>query len=90
MAVIIKYTFSIENKSKSLTISDNGLGIDLEKYGNSLFGIYKTFYRTKKPRGLGLLSTKNQAEAMNGTVIVKAKVGVGTTFKILFIDSLTF
>ena len=59
MAVIIKYTFSIENKSKSLTISDNGLGIDLEKYGNSLFGIYKTFHRNIKSRGLILLGTKN-------------------------------
>ena len=90
MAVTIKYTFSIENKSKSLTISDNGLGIDLEKYGNSLFGIYKTFHCNKKSRGLALLSTNNQTEAMNGTVMVESKVGVGTTFKILFNDSLTF
>jgi len=87
--IIIKYSFNVENGVKSLTISDNGLGIDLEKYGNALFGVYKTFHRNKESRGLGLHITKNQIEAMNGTVTVESRVGVGTTFKILFNDSLT-
>jgi PAS domain S-box-containing protein len=88
--IVIRYTFRIENGAKSLTISDNGLGIDLEKYGSSLFGVYKTFHRNKESRGIGLHITKNQIEAMNGKVTVESKVGVGTSFKIWFNESLTF
>jgi len=49
-----------------LSIADNGLGIDLEKYGDKLFGMYKTFHDRPDSRGIGLYITKNQIEAMNG------------------------
>lgn len=67
-----------------LSIQDNGLGIDLEKYGDKLFGMYKTFHDNAEARGIGLYITKNQIEAMNGKVEVASKVGIGTTFKIFF------
>lgn len=67
-----------------LTIKDNGLGIDLKKYGNKLFGMYKTFHSHENARGMGLYITKNQIEAMGGKIEVESKVGVGTTFKIFF------
>ena len=70
-----------------MSIADKGLGIDLAKYGESLFGMYKTFHRHEEARGLGLFLTKNQIESMNGTVDVTSKVGVGTTFKIIFSDA---
>ena len=86
--VEIKYSYSLENGKKTLTISDNGLGIDLKKYGDSLFGMYKTFHKHEEARGLGLHITKNQIESMKGTVSVESEVGVGTTFKIVFNDIL--
>jgi signal transduction histidine kinase len=67
-----------------LTIKDNGLGIDLKKYGNKLFGMYKTFHTHENARGMGLYITKNQIEAMGGRIEVESNVGVGTTFKIYF------
>ncbi|SIR36028.1 PAS domain-containing sensor histidine kinase [Maribacter ulvicola] len=67
-----------------LTITDNGLGIDLEKYGEKIFGMYKTFHDHKDARGIGLYLTKNQIDAMNGKIEVKSKVGKGTKFKIFF------
>ena len=67
-----------------LSISDNGLGIDLDKYGEKLFGMYKTFHDTPDARGIGLYITKNQIEAMNGKIEVHSEVGKGTTFKIHF------
>ncbi|MDI5887218.1 PAS domain-containing sensor histidine kinase [Flavobacterium yafengii] len=87
--VEIKYFFALENGKKTLSISDNGLGIDLKKYGDSLFGMYKTFHKHEEARGLGLHITKNQIESMKGTVSVESEVGVGTTFKIVFHDSLS-
>ncbi|CAM3306504.1 PAS domain-containing sensor histidine kinase [Zobellia roscoffensis] len=73
-----------ENGYVVLSIEDNGLGIDLKKYGNKLFGMYKTFHDHSDARGIGLYITKNQIEAMNGKVTVASKVGLGTTFKIYF------
>ncbi|WP_282180591.1 PAS domain-containing sensor histidine kinase [Maribacter stanieri] len=67
-----------------LTITDNGLGIDLEKYGEKLFGMYKTFHDHKDARGIGLYLTKNQIDAMNGKVEVTSEIGKGTEFKIFF------
>jgi PAS domain S-box-containing protein len=67
-----------------LSVADNGLGIDLEKYGDKLFGMYKTFHEHCDARGIGLYITKNQIEAMNGKVSVESEVGIGTTFKIYF------
>ncbi|MDT0647714.1 PAS domain S-box protein [Zunongwangia sp. F260] len=65
-----------------LKIEDNGLGIDLKKYGNKLFGMYKTFHRHKDARGIGLFITKNQIEAIGGKIEVESEVGKGTTFKL--------
>ena len=67
-----------------LSIKDNGLGIDLDKYGEKLFGMYKTFHDHKDARGIGLYLTKNQIDAMNGKVEVSSEVGKGTKFKIFF------
>lgn len=67
-----------------LSITDNGLGINLDKYGEKLFGMYKTFHDNAEARGIGLYITKNQIEAMNGKVDVSSEEGKGTTFYIYF------
>jgi len=67
-----------------LSIADNGLGINLEKYGDKLFGMYKTFHNHTEARGIGLYITKNQIDAMNGKIEVTSEVGKGTTFNIYF------
>ena len=84
----IEFSFSIEEGKKVVSITDNGLGIDLEKYGDLLFGMYKTFHRHEEARGIGLYITKNQIESMKGSVTVESRVGEGTTFKIIFGDEL--
>ena len=66
-----------------ITITDNGLGIDLDKNENKIFGIYKTFHGNKDAVGLGLYMVKNHVIALGGTIQVESEVGVGTTFKIV-------
>lgn len=64
------------------SISDNGLGIDLEKNKHKIFGMYKTFHSNKNALGLGLFMTKNQIEAMGGNITVESELNKGTTFNI--------
>jgi PAS domain S-box-containing protein len=65
-----------------LEISDNGIGIDLEKNGDKIFGMYKTFSNNSDARGIGLFITKNQIDAMEGNITVESIPTTGTTFKI--------
>lgn len=80
----IHYDLEYVNGVKVLSISDNGLGIDLEKHGEALFGMYKTFHRHPNSRGIGLFMSKNQVEAMGGRIEVESKVDCGSCFKIYF------
>ncbi|MBB1195105.1 hypothetical protein DNC80_15690 [Flavobacterium sp. SOK18b] len=65
-----------------LIFKDNGLGIDLPRHRNKLFGIYKTFHGNKDSRGVGLFITKNQVESMGGRIEVESEINIGTTFKV--------
>ena len=71
-----------ENNMDVIEISDNGIGIDLARHGDKIFGMYKTFSDNKDSRGIGLFITKNQIEAMGGNITVESEPNVGTTFKI--------
>jgi K+-sensing histidine kinase KdpD len=63
-------------------VKDNGLGIDLERQGRKMFGMYKTFHKHPDARGVGLFLTKNQVEALGGRIEVASKVDEGTVFSV--------
>ncbi|MDN3549519.1 PAS domain-containing sensor histidine kinase [Mucilaginibacter aquaedulcis] len=65
-----------------LIFEDNGIGIDLERYGDKVFGMYKTFHQNPDARGIGLFITRNQIEALGGTIKVESTVNIGTKFTI--------
>ncbi|MFC5271191.1 PAS domain-containing sensor histidine kinase [Adhaeribacter terreus] len=67
-----------------LHFTDNGLGIDLEKYGDKVFGLYQKFHDHPDSKGLGLHLVANQVKAMGGEISIKSKVDNGTTFSIKF------
>jgi PAS domain S-box-containing protein len=67
-----------------LQFKDNGLGIDLEKKGDELFGLYKRFHFHVEGQGMGLYLVKTQTEALGGKITVESEVNKGTTFMIEF------
>lgn len=69
-------------ESVMLEVADNGKGLDLEKHGEALFGMYKTFHGNENSKGIGLFITKNQIESLGGTIEVESEPGKGTAFKI--------
>lgn len=74
----------LDNGKTMLTIRDNGMGIDLTKHKDKLFRMHQTFHNHPDSRGIGLLITKNQVEAMGGNINVESEPGIGTTFTIKF------
>jgi PAS domain S-box-containing protein len=74
--------------STIIEVKDNGLGIDMAQHGDKLFGMYKTFHGNEDARGIGLFLVKNQVEAMGGTITVESEAGVGTAFKIEFVENI--
>lgn len=63
--------------------ADNGVGMDLNKYGDKLFRLYKTFHNRADSRGIGLFLVRNQLEALGGSISVESEVGKGTTFNVI-------
>ncbi|SDX45708.1 PAS domain S-box protein [Flavobacterium degerlachei] len=78
----ISIDWFLENDMNVLQISDNGVGIDLVKNADKIFGMYKTFSNNPDSKGIGLFITKNQIEAMGGSITVESQPNMGTTFKI--------
>ena len=80
----IQVKTSIKEGKTQLTITDNGLGIDLKKHGHKLFGLNKVFHRHKDSKGVGLYIVKNQITSLKGTISCISEVDKGTTFTITF------
>ncbi|MBE9463530.1 PAS domain S-box protein [Dyadobacter subterraneus] len=70
-----------------ICIRDNGRGIDLKKYGDKVFGLYRTFHGNQDAQGIGLFITKSQIEAMGGTINLISEPEVGTTFTITLFNA---
>ncbi|MBS4956036.1 MAG: HAMP domain-containing histidine kinase [Clostridium sp.] len=72
--------------SISITISDNGEGIEKSELKN----IFKRFYKGKnsinpKSIGIGLSLSKKIIEAHGGSITVESDIGKGTSFNIIFL-----
>lgn len=74
----------LDGNKVMLSFADNGVGIDIEKYEDQLFKMYKTFHGKdeKDSKGVGLFMTKNQVEIMGGKITLTSAVDEGTTFYI--------
>lgn len=73
-----------ENGTLVLNFSDNGLGIDMARHKEKLFGLNKIFHRHEEAKGVGLFIVKTQVEAMGGHIYASSEVDKGTTFSIHF------
>ena len=80
--IVISITQSAEYTV--LTVSDNGIGIDLSKHENDVFKPYKRFNRDIDGKGLGLFLVKSHVEALRGVISIQSTPGQGTTFTIKF------
>lgn len=83
-APFITITSKLSGKYVELTFKDNGIGIDLEKYGPKIFGLYKRFNDVQEGKGMGLFLVKSQVEALSGTITIKSEINKGCEFILRF------
>ncbi|MCW7465834.1 PAS domain S-box protein [Leptospira levettii] len=67
-----------------LSITDNGIGIDLEKYRSKMFKMNSRFHPNIEGKGMGLFLTKYQIESLGGKIEVESQVGKETSFHLYF------
>ncbi len=67
-----------------MTFEDNGIGIDMSRNKEKIFGLYQRFHNYPDSKGLGLYLVKSQVETMGGTIEVQSEVNVGTKFTLTF------
>lgn len=67
-----------------LEVTDNGVGIQLDRHRHKLFGLYKTFHQHPESRGVGLYMTKRQVETIGGKIEVESEPDQGSTFRVIF------
>jgi two-component system phosphate regulon sensor histidine kinase PhoR len=82
---LIKISSVNKSDGISISISDNGIGIDKHQQKK----IFDTFYRVPKGNiqnvrgyGIGLSYVKKLTEAHDGTITVESKLDKGTTFNL--------
>lgn len=84
VAPVISIVTDERNGLKTLTYSDNGLGIDLEKVGHLIFNLNQKFHNNEDSKGVGLYLVYNYITSLGGTIEVDSKVNEGTTFTVQF------
>ncbi|MCV9930102.1 PAS domain-containing protein [Flavobacterium sp. LS1R49] len=82
----LKITISADQLEDSviLVFKDNGIGIDLERNRDKVFGLYQRFHNYPDSKGLGLYLVKSQVETMGGTISIDSEVNKGTSFTLTF------
>jgi len=82
---VISIGVAFVNDTVEISISDNGLGIEPQYQSR----IYDMFYRASKDSkgsGLGLYIVKNIVDKLNGTIELTSIPGIGTQFRMTFMN----
>jgi PAS domain S-box-containing protein len=68
------------NNISQLIIADNGLGFDMEKVKNKIFGLNQKFHNHSDGKGVGLYLVHSYVTNSGGQIVVESKPYEGTKF----------
>ena len=77
-------SFKGEDGTTKLMFSDNGIGMDMHRVRDKIFGLYQRFHNNTDSKGIGLYLVHSQITALGGAIEVDSAVNMGTTFTITF------
>ncbi|NOQ70654.1 MAG: DUF4154 domain-containing protein [Crocinitomix sp.] len=80
----IEISAKTKNAFCTITYSDNGVGIDLEKFKGKLFNMFERFNTdaTIEGTGVGMYIVKRLVETNNGKIALSSEFGQGLTYHI--------
>jgi len=79
---VITITTTSKDGRVQLIIKDNGLGIDMKKYGHKVFRLNEIFHAGFDSKGVGLYITKTQVESFGGTITLESAPDEGCEFTV--------
>jgi PAS domain S-box-containing protein len=80
VAPIIHLQSRMENDKVQIIVKDNGMGLDLKRYGDKVFKLNQVFHKGYDSKGVGLYITKTQIESFGGTIEVHSQLNEGCEF----------
>lgn len=83
-APAIEMATRVEDGYVVLEVRDQGIGMDLDLYGNKLFHLFNRFHTNKEGSGVGLYLVRSIVEYYKGKIVVDSEVDKGTIFKLYF------
>ncbi|MDB5112521.1 MAG: domain S-box-containing protein [Mucilaginibacter sp.] len=75
-----------DNGTNQLIFTDNGLGFDMDKNKNKVFGFKQKFHPHADSKGIGLYLVYNYIINLGGDITLESKVNEGSKFIISFKD----
>lgn len=85
LGIISIYTTK-SNGMKQLVVSDNGVGFDMDKVKDKIFGLHQKFNNHIDSKGVGLYLVHNHVTSLRGTISVESNMNEGARFIISFKD----
>jgi light-regulated signal transduction histidine kinase (bacteriophytochrome) len=71
-------------KRNEISVTDNGLGIDLDLHRDKIFTLFKRFHDHVEGSGIGLYIINKIVETKGGKIEIESIVNRGSTFKVIF------
>lgn len=81
---VIYITSAKTNKGVQLSVADNGIGFNMQKVKNKIFGLYQRFHNHPDSKGFGLYLVHAQVTSLGGNINVHSVENEGTRFVIDF------
>ena len=79
---VIRVSSDRDGRCGTLTVADNGSGIDTGRYREKIFGLFNRFHPGSEGAGIGLYMVRKIAQSYDGDVRLESEPGEGTTFVI--------
>jgi PAS domain S-box-containing protein len=72
------------NGRSHVIFADNGMGFDMEKAKDKIFGLHQVFHNNLDSKGIGLYLVHNHITSFSGRISVESKINEGATFTLSF------
>jgi PAS domain S-box-containing protein len=83
---VISIRTKLANGEKQLIFADEGLGFDMDKVKDKVFGLNQKFHNHADSKGIGLYLVHNHVISLGGRIAIESKLNEGTRFIISFRD----